>query len=73
MNRQQRRAAAAAAKKRHRVDDGNIIVALDRDGLVRSVAAMVEADETIGGATLIMGTGETIHFDAATLRRGGRG
>ena len=71
MNRQQRR--AAAAKKRHRVDDGDIIVALDRDGLVRSVAAMVEADETIGGATLIMGTGETIHFDPATLRRGGRG
>jgi hypothetical protein len=34
---------------------------------------MVEADETIGGATLIMGTGETIHFDPATLRRGGRG
>ena len=69
MNRQQRR--AAAAKHRHRVADGDVIVALDRDGLVRSVAAMVEADETLGGATLIMATGETIHFDAATLRRGG--
>jgi hypothetical protein len=69
MNRQQRR--AAAAKHRHRVKDGDVIFALDRDGLVRTVATMVGADETLGGATLIMGTGETIHFDAATLRRGG--
>jgi hypothetical protein len=71
VNRQQRR--AAAAKNRHRARDGDLIFALDRDDLVRRVATMVEADETIDSATLIMGTGETIHFDPATLRRGGRG
>jgi hypothetical protein len=52
--------------------DGDQIIALDRDDLVRTVAALVEADETLGSATLILATGEVINFDAATLRRGGR-
>ncbi|MGC1412837.1 MAG: hypothetical protein WA864_28300 [Acetobacteraceae bacterium] len=52
--------------------DGDQIIALDRDDLVKTVAALVEADQTLGGATLILATGETVHFDAAMLRRGGR-
>jgi hypothetical protein len=63
MNRAGRR--AAAAKNRHRVKDGDVILSLDRDDLVRTVAAIIEADQTLGG-------GEVIHFDAETLRRGGK-
>jgi hypothetical protein len=69
MNRAGRR--RAAAKNRHRVKDGDVILSLDRDDLVRTVAAIVEADQTLGGATLFTATGEVIHFDAETLRRGG--
>jgi hypothetical protein len=70
VNRQQRR--AAASRHRRRLMDGDQIIALDRDDLVKTVAALVEADQTLGGATLILATGETVHFDAAMLRRGGR-
>jgi hypothetical protein len=69
MNRRQRRAAEAA---RRRIPDDSLIVALNRADLLRIVAAMVEADETVSGATIITADGEVSYVDATMLRRGGQ-
>ena len=69
MNRARRRAAQFG--QRRKVADGDIIVALDRADLLRIVARMVEAGETVSGATVITADGEVSHVDAAMLRRGG--
>ena len=69
MSQAQRRAARSG--QRRRVNDGDLIVASDRADLLRTVAAMVEADETVSGATVITADSEVSHLDAATLRRGG--
>jgi hypothetical protein len=69
MNRAQRRTARSG--QRRRANDGDLIVAFDWADLLRIVAAMVEADETVSGATVITADGEVSHVDAALLRRGG--
>jgi hypothetical protein len=70
-NRHQRRAAEAATSRRRKVADGDIIVARDRADLLRIVASLVEAGETVSSATVITADGEVSHVDAAMLRRGG--
>jgi hypothetical protein len=69
MNRAQRRATRSG--QRRRANDGDVIVAFDRADLLRFVAAMVEADETVSGATVITADGDVSRVDAAMLRRGG--
>jgi hypothetical protein len=69
MNRAQRR--AAQSRQRRRMNDGDLILYLDRPDLLRIVAEMVAGDETLGGATIIAEDGAVTHLDAATLRRGG--
>jgi hypothetical protein len=70
MNRAQRRAAESA---RRRIPDDSVIVALNRADLLRIVSAMVEADNTVSGATIITADGKISYVDAAMMRRGGRG
>jgi hypothetical protein len=67
MNRKQRRALETSC--RHEVDD--LVVAFDRGALLRIVAAMVEVDDTVSGATIITPDGRTTYVSAAMLRQGG--
>jgi hypothetical protein len=69
MNRADRR--ATAAKQRRQANPDNSAVP-DRAGLLRIVAAALEADDTMSGVTLIEPNGTITHIDAATLRQGGR-
>ena len=62
---------AGQSGKRRKVADGNLIINRTRADPPRIVAAMVEADETVSGATVITANGEVSHVDAAILRRGG--
>ena len=63
-NRQARRKAAAEQRKVQR--RGETIA------LAHQVITCLSEDRTVLGGTLILPSGETMYFDAATLRRGGR-
>ncbi len=68
MNRQQRR---AAERKQRRTADDDLIVAPDREDLLRIVAGLVEADDTVSGVTIITADGKIVYVDAGKMRSGG--
>jgi phage-related protein len=39
--------------------------------IIRIVHALIEADDTVSGATVVMPNGKKRYIDAATLRQGG--
>jgi hypothetical protein len=69
MNRQQRRAARVS--RRRDTSDGDLIVALDSEDLLRIVAGLVETDDTVSGATIITADGKISYVDAGQMRSGG--
>lgn len=69
MNRARR---ATVARQRRHASPEDPPAALDRAALLRIAEAMLEADQTTSGATLIEPSGEVTYIAAATLRRGGR-
>jgi hypothetical protein len=69
LNRQQRRRIEALGR---RFADASISAGRDHATLVRIAAALVEADATVSGVTIVTPEGNINHIDADTLRRGGR-
>jgi hypothetical protein len=70
VNRQQRRAAKFS---RRQASDRETVGPLDRRAeLLRLVAALVDADRSVSGVTLITPDGDVTHLDAKAMRRGGQ-
>ena len=68
MNRQQRRAAKFS---RRQATDRETVPTLDRADLLRPAAALVDADGSVSGNTVITPDGELSYIDGGALRRGG--
>jgi hypothetical protein len=69
VNRQQRR---AAQRKQLRVSNNDDpLVCPDRASTLRILSALIEADPTVSGATIISQDGEISYIDDAAMRSGG--
>lgn len=61
------------ASRGQRFGDGDDnVIFRGRDGLLRIVVGLVEADDTVSGGTVVTAGGRVEHADVGTLRRGGR-
>lgn len=69
MNRHHRRAAKSSRRQAN--TDREAVGIFDRADLLRLVAALVDADGSVSGITLISPDGELSYVDAEMLRRGG--